>query len=241
MLISDDKVEVKINLHFLWPLIFFCLPGRAEEVCSAAADRPALVIIDMQPHYAKRNGFHTAPENIFKIDQVIASQVAAIEKAKKQNIPIIFVEYTGAGDTADNLKKAVQGYKDVKFFKKNTDGMFDPPNRGRQELVDYLKKNRIGNLIVTGANGGACVRQSILGALKGNCNVVAYSNGIADFNFKEFIYPYKEYYGDVKPNCTDCSFREVHRIIKVEEVMATARNHSNAVIPGEGQEHTGGR
>ena len=62
---------------------------------------------------------------------------------------------------------------------------------------------------VTGANGGACVVQSIHGALDNNCSVLAVSSGIADFNYQDFIYPYKGYYNDIKANCADCTFREV--------------------------------
>ena len=39
--------------------------------------------------------------------------------------------------------------------------------------------------------------------------MIAYLEGIADFNYPEFIYPYRHNYDDIKPTCASCSFKEV--------------------------------
>lgn len=192
-----------------------------DTVCFSNSPNSALVIIDMQPYFATRSGNHQDAENKAKLDKINETQVGAIQKAREANIPIIFLEYDcgPCGSTNDSLKTAVANYRNVRFIKKNSDGMFEDYNKYRKELVDYLNKNDIGTLIITGANGGACVLRSITGALENNCNVVALNSGIADFNYKDFIYPYLGQYSHIKPNCRDCSFKEVSTIDKAAEYM----------------------
>jgi hypothetical protein len=52
--------------------------------------------------------------------------------------------------------------------------------------------------------------------LNENCNVVAFSKGIADFNYVDFIYPYKGQYKDLGHKCQNCSFQEKDLIKDIE-------------------------
>jgi hypothetical protein len=76
-----------------------------------------------------------------------------------------------------------------------------------------------------GANGGACVSDSIVEAIQGNCSVVAFNKGIADFNYKQFIYPYAGQYAKIKSSsnrlCKDCSFKEVSSLDDVIPTQIT--------------------
>jgi hypothetical protein len=54
----------------------------------------------------------------------------------------------------------------------------------------YFASRGITSPIMIGANGGACVEDSILGGLRRGLDVTAYTPGIVDFNPKSFIYPY---------------------------------------------------
>ena len=188
-------------------LVFFTLACFAGD--PRIGDNYALIIIDMQPSFITRGGDDKDPANIKKVAEIIAHQKEMIELAKKQNMPIVFLEYEAMGDTNSELKKATEGYANTKYFTKNTDGMFDSYNRHEKELSEYLRTKEIGNLIITGANGGACVSESISGSLANNYNVLAYTYGIADFNYKDFIYPYVKHY-DFKPTCPSCTFREIN-------------------------------
>lgn len=214
------------------PILFLALSVNAdlkvvpakdssETVCSSNSPNSALVIIDMQPYFANRGGNHNDAENRAKIDKINKTQIAAIQKAKAASIPIVFLEYDceQCDPTDSSLKAAVAKYSNVRFIKKDTDGMFATNNKYRKELVDYLNKNDVGTLIIAGANGGACVLESITGSLENNCSVIALNSGIADFNFKDFIYPYVGQYSNIKPNCRDCSFKEVSTIDKAAEYM----------------------
>lgn len=187
-------------------LLLVSFLALAQE--ARVGDGYALVIIDMQPGFVTRGGHDKDPENVKKVQTIIANQKQMIELAKKQNIPIVFIEYEGFKDTNSELKKSAEGYAGTKTFIKNTDGMFESYNKNVKPLSDYFRSEEIGNLIITGANGGACVEGSIEGALKNNYNVLAYNAGIADFNYENFIFPYDYADGAFKPTCESCTFKE---------------------------------
>lgn len=214
--------------------VFVAIKSMASEnaACSEQSTNAALVVVDMQPFFANRGGYLDDPENRKMFDLLIKEQIQAIKKAREAKIPVIFLEYDikasyirdkTALETESSLKVALQGYKDVAFFKKDTDGMFDDESRSKADLVSFLQRKKIGTLIVTGASGGSCVQESIKGALKENCSVVAYSRGIVDFNYENFIYPYVGLPRTIKPNCKSCSFKEVWEIEDVVSVMAGSR------------------
>ncbi|QLY26898.1 isochorismatase family protein [Bdellovibrio sp. KM01] len=203
------------------------MPGWAEEICKQNSGNAALVVIDMQAYFAERNGAYETPENKKKIKDLQQQQMDAITKARQSGIPIIFIEYDldpESSPTNPNLKQAAFSYEKTHTFLKDTDGMFDRNNKYRDQLIAYVQKNNIGTLLITGANGGACVYQSIKGALNGNCNVVAYNKGIADFNFEDFIYPYAGYYKDMRYHCSNCSFKETASIDRLEDSMITVQS-----------------
>ena len=174
----------------------------------------------MQEIFVTRGGHHQKPENIAKVNEILEEQKGAIDQAKRAGIPIVFLEYASIGeDTNKSLKEAAGSYSNVKYIKKNTDGMLDNHNTYRDELVNYLKQHHVGTLVITGANGGACVSASIQGALKNNCTVIAFNKGIADFNFPDFIYPYAGHYTHIKPDCKNCEFREVANLENAAKYM----------------------
>lgn len=186
-------------------------------------DNAALVIIDMQPRFATRGGNENDEGNKKKLKELIKNQLEAIKIAKTSQIPIIFIEYEGFGDTNEELKKATEGYTDVKYILKDSDGMLSYDNSHKPELAEYLSSKKIGNLIITGANGGACVQESITSSLDNNYNVISYSKGIADFNFKDFIYPYVHPY-KVTPSCEDCKLRVVKDLEVIALELATQKS-----------------
>lgn len=223
--------------------IFFCFiffrayAFEVETICEGNANKAALVVIDMQPVYVTKGGNDKLTENIKKVELVVAAQIEAINKAKANNIPIIFLEYEGSsGDrnTMSALKESVRNYSRVRFFKKTSEGMFSSLNKHRIELIDYLKNNSVGSLVIAGANGGSCVLESIEGALNGNCTVMAYSNGIIDFNFKDFIYPYVGKFKDLKPHCADCKFNETSSIDEITQVMTRGSTKERPSSKNEG-------
>jgi nicotinamidase-related amidase len=188
-------------------LVLVSLWIAAVPVAGRADGGTALVIIDMQDIFVTRGGQADRPENVQKVNDIHAAQIAAIHAAERAHMPIVFVEYSDSGVTNPVLTDAARGYSPQTTIIKNSDGVFDDPNSAEQ-LRGYLTKNHVQNLVITGANGGACVEASIEGALQNNYNVTAYNNGIADFNYDDFIYPYVNQYGNIHPACRSCTFRE---------------------------------
>jgi nicotinamidase-related amidase len=182
-----------------------------KHACAKNATGTALLVIDMQPGFITRGGNDKAPPNVKKTRYLTQAQVALIREARAEHYPIVFMEYVGNyGDTNAKLKTAAGDgvNKDIRIFKKDTDGAFDDGNSHKEELVDYLRSRKIGTLVVAGANGGACVRETLEGALDEHCNVIAYTRGIADFNYEDFIYPYTGYYTDLRSGHSEGSFQE---------------------------------
>jgi nicotinamidase-related amidase len=222
------KINRKSLISFLLFLTFSLLAALP-----AFGQNSALIIIDMQPQFVTRGGHDQDPGNIKKVNKILENQVAAIEEAKKAGIPIVFLEYENFGDTNKILKTAVKDYDKAEYFKKNTDGMFSEYNDHKKELVSYLDSQGVENLIITGANGGACVKRSIAGSLgDGKYNVYAYSQAIADFNYTEFIFPYDDKYS-FKSNTNGCSFNEVDCLADVVDVMSCSIESEEVAIVGE--------
>lgn len=190
-------------------------------------DRTALIVIDMQPYFAERNGAYKDEENAKKIEEIIEQQKRAIHMAKANGMPIVMIEYEcGPCDpTSSDLMEAIGSYEESSVIKKTADGMFDSWNAHRSELKEHLDSLGVDNLIITGANGGACVESSIDGALRENYDVLAINNGIADFNYSEFMYPYT--YDDnhwrfnrTIEECNDCSLTQYKTVEEVQIALS---------------------
>jgi nicotinamidase-related amidase len=178
-------------------------------------DQTALVIIDMQPYFATRNEVHERPENKEKIQAILNKQVELIEVAKEKGKPIVVIEYDcgGCDPTNSLLVSAIGPYQNSTTIKKRADGMFDDP-QSDEKLTQFFTEKGVGNLIITGANGGACVLQSISGAIRKKYRVIAVPQGIADFNYSEFIYPY--HYPEENKNCSSCL---MHELNETEDIL----------------------
>ncbi len=200
-----------------------------DPMCDNNHRNSALMIIDMQDQFALRGGRALRRDNAEKAAGLIEEQVKAIEAARKADLPIIFVEYENYGPTNPQLKKAVEGYSKAKFITKDTDGVFDGYNNYRRDLTNIIREGKIKNFIMAGANGGACVQQSTQGALAANCNVVAFERGIADFNYRKYVWPYRfeEFYtrnfNQPRGACVNCDFRQVNSVSDLTPFMVNTQ------------------
>lgn len=215
-------------LHFRrqWVFALLLFVNLSSFAQAREGENYALVIIDMQPHFSERGGNSKDPGNVRKVNELLNNQIKLINLAKNQKIPIIFIEYQNLGETFPKLKMTAAGHDNIRTFTKTTDGMFNDSNTEKRKLEDYLKSKKIGNLIIAGANGGGCVSESINGLLQSNYNVLAYSKGIADFNARNFIYPYDNLL-KFNPACKSCSFREIDEYETIALALASRKTRSS--------------
>lgn len=105
----------------------------------------ALVVIDMQSEYAEARE-KTLKKNI----------IQSIKKAKKDKVPIIFVEFDGAGVTLPEFKKLVNGYKKTSTAKKHS-------TCGASVIEKCIKRRRwdIDRLDVCGIYTDCCVGDTV--------------------------------------------------------------------------------
>jgi nicotinamidase-related amidase len=172
-----------------------------------AEEKYALIVIDMQRYFVKRFELDQLPNNKEKLEKLFEQQKKVISYARKQRIPIVFVNYTLVGATNSDLVETATGdlvsirdsrdirrklssyYPAVQFISKNLDNLFENPEVTKNLESFFLDKG-IKNLIMIGANGGACVLSTVIGALNKNYNVIAINSAIADFNNYNFTYPF---------------------------------------------------
>src|SRR5262245_52604035 len=127
-----------MNLFLPFFVLIYPLGSFGEEICNGTSGNSALVVIDMQPVFVKRHQFEKIPGNLPKIETMMREEMAAINLAKKSNIPIVVLEYgaiRGAAPsdlpTESSLKSALANYDQVRYIKKTTDGMLDAGNENR--------------------------------------------------------------------------------------------------------------
>ncbi len=186
--------KILIGLLFAVSLLGVTKTGYCVE------ENPVLVIVDMQPYFAKKNGYFKRDGNKEKYKNVIEEQKKVIAEARGNNIPIIFVEFKlprfhtlRRKKTSKTLRDAVEGYEYFTLVQKTTNNIFHNLNEFKQDFLRAVDHYDGQSLIIMGANGSACIYQSIHGALNENYSVVAYSKGIADFNSPFFIYPFADF------------------------------------------------
>lgn len=200
----------------------------------AQVGKSALIVIDMQPYFVERGGNDKDAENVKKVEAILAEQERMILQARAANMPVIFIEYEWPGFefgvTNQRLSNAAKDYDQATVVKKASDGMFDDP-KAKEKLDKLLAEKGINHLYITGANGGACVQQSISGALRNNYNVTSLSQGVADFNYKEFIYPYKGFYNFAHV-CPTCTFKEAEGPIDLVSETTEVSSEVNDVERG---------
>lgn len=107
-------------------------------------DNYSLIVLDYQPHFKaariKSNLYYCKLE---------------IKKAISNNVPIIFVEYIGAGNTIKSLRDLTNSYTKVFTIIKHSDS-------GAKELAEVLNSiNSSTKLVFCGVNTDLCVYDTI--------------------------------------------------------------------------------
>ena len=56
--------------------------------------------------------------------------------------------------------------------------------------MKFIRSKGVSEVVLTGANGGACVHRSLLEALERGCKTTTIPEAIIDLQHDEFIHPY---------------------------------------------------
>jgi len=122
------------------------LPGRPNT---------ALLVIDVQ------NGIVAGAYNR---DGVIGNISTLIDKARAENVPVLWVQHSDDGDLAlgseswQFVPELVRGDSEPVVHKRYADSFEDT------DLEKLLAEQRVGRLVVTGAQTDECIRSTIHGA-----------------------------------------------------------------------------
>jgi len=122
------------------------LPGRPDT---------ALLVIDVQ------NGIVAGAYNR---DGVIGNISTLIDKARAENVPVLWVQHSDDGDLAlgseswQFVPELVRGDSEPVVHKRYADSFEET------DLEKLLAEQRVGRLVVTGAQTDECIRSTIHGA-----------------------------------------------------------------------------
>ena len=122
------------------------LPGRPDT---------ALLVIDVQ------NGIVAGAYNR---DGVIGNISTLIDKARAENVPVLWVQHSDDGDLAlgseswQYVPELVRGDSEPVVHKRYADSFEET------DLEKLLAEQRVGRLVVTGAQTDECIRSTIHGA-----------------------------------------------------------------------------
>jgi nicotinamidase-related amidase len=146
------------------------LPGRPNT---------ALLIVDVQ------NGVMDSSVNS---EAVIANIVGLVEKARAQDVPVVWVQHTSGelplgSEQWKIVAQLVPDEKDAVVGKRYGDSFEDT------DLERILAEREVGSLVVAGAQSDACIRSTLHGALTRGYDALLVSDAHTTEDLREFGEP----------------------------------------------------
>ncbi len=115
----------------------------------------ALVVIDMQ---------RGVVGDAFEVDRVVANINSLLDKARAEQVPVIWVQHSD-----DDLPEGTEAWEYIDALRRADGEPLVHKHYGDSfddtELESILAAQRIGRLVVTGAQTDACIRSTLHGAL----------------------------------------------------------------------------
>lgn len=159
-------------------------PTSGPPIDEYDSPRSALLIVDIQEDYTGPQ----AKKPFRDGDRIVKASNTLLSQAQEKGIPVIFIQNVivnpilfflsggmnapdSAGTEMDRRLIRVPGSR---TFTKNGSDAFSNP-----ELDDYLRKEQVDHLLITGLDGAYCVNSTVQGALNRNYKVTLYPEGIA--------------------------------------------------------------
>lgn len=139
-----------------------------KHITAREPAQKALLIIDMQEPFLRE---HQRDE----VALMIQAQIELIRECKKQNVPIIVVEFAKHGNTIPELQAELSGYKNLHFVVKRSDDAFLGT-----ALRSFLDDFGVEEVILAGVNASYCVFETAQSAVKYKFRIVTSERLISD-------------------------------------------------------------
>jgi len=135
----------------------------------AAKEQYGVLLIDMQERFLDK--FRDS-----KKKNLIKRQIRLLKYSRISDLPLVALEFAELGGTIQELRDHINLLKRHAYIVKDgNNGFFE------DRLIEQLMYWRITNLILTGVNTSACVRDTAEGALKHDFCVTYIDDLVADF------------------------------------------------------------
>ena len=127
-------------------------------------DNLVCLIIDMQDKFLKKHD----PKIV---ELMVQNQVSVLDYCSNRDIPMVFLEYNGYGETIKDLKHIASGYDPLfltKSYNSGFDGVLTDNEKDdiyKKTLKSILKETKRNHLLLMGINKNACVKATAEGAL----------------------------------------------------------------------------
>jgi nicotinamidase-related amidase len=151
--------------------------GEVENMKEKSAyNATALLVIDVQ------NGLFDRSTPIHQADQMLANINTLIKKARRADVPVIFVQHSNdgllkKGSHAWRLHPAIQPQAGELIIQKLQGNAFTGTDLGAE-----LEKRKVGILLVTGLVTHGCVKATTLGALAAGYRVRLVSDAHSNYS-----------------------------------------------------------
>ncbi len=170
----------------VWGLRTMATPTQGASIAPDAQGR-AVMVIGVQEMFTRGSGRHALPRE--SVDRLIAAINTVAARAGSQGIPVLYVRSELAGGPLGPLARLVFGTQaaathpgggldpalaDVReVFSKQIGDAFS-----NDELDGYLRRRAVGEVMLMGLDGIACVQRTARGALNRGYRVTLLEDGI---------------------------------------------------------------
>ncbi len=171
-------------------LIFVVLVRSLTISFGQTIDRKAILVMDIQENLVNPNsGMHI---DTSRIDLLFCNLNRAISKLYDEGAPVLYVvnEWTnllknwGTGDVCKKGGKGVGLDKRLLMVNDVVYSKSKPNALSNNDLLKYLKDNRITKVYIVGLFAEACVKATVKGLIKEKFNVVVVEDALGSKSYK---------------------------------------------------------
>ena len=138
--------------------------------------KKALVVIDIQNDITKN------------YKEIIDNINRSIDWAVKNEIYVVYMRHYNLSDGTKTFKPNTRGSELVSEMKIVSENIFEKSKSNTltsEDFANFIKKNEIGELYITGADATVCVKSTVFNLRKANYQVTVLSDCITSWDKKQ--------------------------------------------------------